>query len=139
MTAGAHRQEAGGKGGAVARMAARWCRDPGFQRWIEAHSGSGKTPRDGETLRQAEGRARGIVLIACGITSRADLDHDRDALARFDAMIRKPYLAHLEAQRLPDGRRMASCAGGRAGWTPGWRGCSQLELSAICVCSLDHS
>ena len=97
----------------MARIAALWCRDPGFERWIEARRGSGRTPGAGETLQQAEGMARGIVLIACDITSRADLDNDRDALARFDALIRKPYMAHLEAQWLPDGRRMATALAGK--------------------------
>lgn len=108
------------KGGAVARIAARWCRDPVFQRWIEAHSGSRRRPGGDETPDQAEAMARALILVACGIKSRAELDHDAGAVERFDELVRRPYLAHLATEGLPARRRLdAALAERMAGWLAG--------------------
>lgn len=108
------------KGGAVARITARWCRDPVFQRWIEAHSGRHRRRRDDETPDQAEAMARALILVACGIKSRAELDHDAGAAARFDELVRRPYLEHLAADGQPTERRMdAALAGRMDSWLAG--------------------
>lgn len=61
--------------------------------------------------------ARAQILLACGITSRRELDHDAGAAVQFDAEIRRPYLQHLvaqqQAQQQPEGQRMATALAGR--------------------------
>ena len=113
MTTASDRSAPGRKGGEVARIAARWCRDPGFQRWIDERSGRRRRAGSDVTLTQAEAMARVLVLVACGIGSRVELDHDEAAAARFDALIRRPYLAHLATQQVPEAKRMATALAGR--------------------------
>lgn len=62
-------------------LAAVWCSDPRFQRWIGA--------ADTET-------ARARILATCGITSRGELAHDDAAARTFHAEIRKPFAAYLK-------------------------------------------
>lgn len=112
------------KGGAVARIAARWCRDPAFQQWIDVRSGRQRRHRPDETAEQAEAMARALILVACGISSRAELDHDAAAGQRFDELVRRPYLAHLDSQgqqrgRRDGGRMEAALAGRMDAWVAG--------------------
>lgn len=108
------------KGGAVARIAARWCRDPAFQQWIEERSGRQRRHRGDEGPEQAEAMTRALILVACGINSRAELDHDADAAERFDELVRRPYLAHLAVDGQPAKRRMdAALAGRMDSWLAG--------------------
>lgn len=108
------------KGGAVARIAARWCRDPAFQQWIQERSGrEGRRPGD-ETPENAEAMTRALILVACSISSRAELDHDAAAAQRFDELVRRPYLAHLAAIDQHGSRRMdAALAGRMDAWMAG--------------------
>ncbi len=71
------------KGGELSRLAAMWCNDPHFQKWIMAV--------DAASARQK-------ILLKCGITSRADLDHSQTAAAYFHKLIREPYRAVLKRE-----------------------------------------
>lgn len=66
------------KGGQLARLAAIWCADEHFQKWIMATD---------------EQSARKKLCMKCGITSRAELDHSAAAEWHFHRMIREPYRA----------------------------------------------
>jgi hypothetical protein len=72
------------KGGSLSILAARWCRDPVFQDWLSLSTGD-------ETAAAVQVRS------ICGVTSRAELDHDYMAAARFEAHIRRPYMEHLQS------------------------------------------
>lgn len=77
------------KGGELAKLAGRWCSDPEFWEWLnQFHSGD---------LVDSEKRAAELVRDICNISSRARLDHDKFAAARFNDLIREPYRAWLEA------------------------------------------
>lgn len=71
------------KGGALSRLAALWCNDPHFQKWIMAS--------DADSARKK-------ILLKCGITSRAELDHSRTAAEYFHTLIRQPYSAALKRE-----------------------------------------
>ena len=113
------------KGGPMARIAARWCRDPAFQQWIEGRSGRQRRRRPtDETPDQAEAMTRALILVACGISSRVELDHDDAAAERFNELVRRPYLAHLDAHGQQGGthhgKRMdAALAGRMDAWVAG--------------------
>ena len=81
-----------GKGGQLSILAARWCRDLEFQSWLFAAFGS---------LREVEANPEIAAAIqirhVCGVRSRAELDHDDLAAARFEAHIRRPYMDHLQS------------------------------------------
>lgn len=64
------------KGGELAKLAGILCADPKFQDWISATS---------EEDAATELRAR------CGVTSRAELDHNAKAATIFHEHIRKPW------------------------------------------------
>lgn len=95
------------KGGALARLAGQWCNDDKFCRWIRpvysrhmggnGHNWGDVTPDDfgGGTKGQA-GYCRHAILVLCDITSRAELDHDSDAAARFHQLIREPFAEYLK-------------------------------------------
>lgn len=70
------------KGGAVARLAGLWSNERAFWDWVEMIQSN---PCHG-----AEGAAA-FIRAVCGIESRAQLDHDAVARAKFDQLIRKPY------------------------------------------------
>lgn len=76
------------KGGERAKWAAMRCQEPGFHRWLQEafpqqwEASHGNTP----ALWAAS-----TVRAACGIDSRAELDSNAAAAARFDLLIRKPY------------------------------------------------
>jgi hypothetical protein len=74
------------KGGALARLAGTWCRDPMFIRWLRA-------VRHGEV--QTEKDAAQIIYNICGIKSRAELDHDPLAASKFQDFIRHPFMDWL--------------------------------------------
>lgn len=83
------------KGGALAKLAGQWCKDPEFFKWIVATSFPDATWATGDS--EAECAANGIRAI-CEIESRAELDHDAVAAERFHALIRLPYQKHMSAK-----------------------------------------
>lgn len=76
------------KGGELARLAGILCAEEGFQLWIEEELGAP------DAAGGTEGQERAAVILrhACGIESRAELDHNPDAAAIFHNRIRKPWL-----------------------------------------------
>lgn len=71
------------KGGDLAKLAGMLCVNPKFQEWAE--------------VSDANGAARWIRM-ACGIESRAELDHDAEAAAKFHRDVRLPFLAWQEGR-----------------------------------------
>lgn len=77
------------KGGELARLAGMLCADPDFQFWLEARHRE-ELPAE---IGGAEGAERAAVLVrsVCGVESRAELDHNREAAMNFHELIRKPW------------------------------------------------
>lgn len=71
------------KGGDLARLAGMLCSNPKFQEWAE--------------VSDANGAARWIRM-ACGVESRAELDHSPAASEIFHQEIRLPFLAWQEGR-----------------------------------------
>ncbi len=69
------------KGGALARLAGIWANEPAFLEWLSA---IGQPARDADD-------AAAFIRRAAGVESRAMLDHDPAAKARFDQRVRGPY------------------------------------------------
>ncbi len=74
------------KGAALSRTAAMMCNGASFQRWVVSRIGAapgGVSPSQ---------YAAQFVRNACGVTSRAELDHDARAATLFHEAVRKPFL-----------------------------------------------
>lgn len=74
------------KGAALSRAAAMMCNGAKFQRWVVSRVGAAP---DGVSPSQ---HAAQFVRDACGITSRAQLDHNAQAAALFHEAVRKPFV-----------------------------------------------
>ena len=74
------------KGAALSRAAAMMCNGAKFQRWVESRIGAAP---DGVSAQQ---HAAQFVRNACGITSRAELDHNANAATLFHEAVRKPFV-----------------------------------------------
>ncbi|CAB3857114.1 hypothetical protein LMG3410_02086 [Achromobacter aegrifaciens] len=74
------------KGGARARAAEQLCRNTRFQDWVVARVGAAP---QGVTAKQ---HATQFVRDVCGVTSRAELDHNAKAASLFYLAIRKPFI-----------------------------------------------
>lgn len=74
------------KGGALSRAAAMMCNGERFQRWVVSRIGAAP---DGVSASQ---HAAQYVRDICGITSRAQLDHDANAASLFHEAVRKPFV-----------------------------------------------
>ena len=85
-----------GKGGPLSKLAARWCRDPEFQKWINQALAPPFAVGLDMNLTEDE-IATSLMRSVCGVKSRAELDHDDLAAARFEAHIRRPYMDHLQS------------------------------------------
>lgn len=70
------------KGGELAKLAGMWSNEQAFWDWVESIQAN---PCHG-----AEDAAA-FIRAVCGVDSRAQLDHDAAARAKFDRHIRKPY------------------------------------------------
>lgn len=77
---------AAGKGAALSRAAAMMCNGAKFQRWVVSRIGAAP---DGVSASQ---HAAQYVRDICGITSRAQLDHDAQAASLFHEAVRKPFV-----------------------------------------------
>lgn len=75
------------KGGALARLAGMWANEPAFLEWLSVL---------GEPARSSEDAAA-FIRRACAVESRAQLDHDLAAKARFDRFVREPYAKYRAA------------------------------------------
>lgn len=71
------------KGGELARLAGQLCQNPEFLEWGDFSN---------------ESIAADWVRETCGVDSRADLDHDLEAEARFHECIRKPFVEWKEGR-----------------------------------------
>lgn len=69
------------KGGPLAKLAGLWANEPEFLNWMNAIGQPANTPDD----------AAEFIRARCCIESRAELDHDAQAKARFDRYVRGPY------------------------------------------------
>jgi hypothetical protein len=77
--------------GPLCRLAAMWCKDEAFQKWVLG-DGQYAVADDAERERICAGSVRK----ACLIDSRRELDTNPEAKARFDKLIRHPFVAHLK-------------------------------------------
>jgi len=78
------------KGGALARLAGQFCDDQHFLTWMRLTYDP--LPRNKDDAAQ-------IIRQVCGIASRAELDHDKNAEAIFHRQFRIPYNAWLQDQK----------------------------------------
>lgn len=70
------------KGGPLAKLAGQFCADEVFMRWLrKKYHPLPQTPED----------AAEIIRRSCRISSRAELDHDKEAADIFHAQFRIPY------------------------------------------------
>ena len=76
------------KGGEISHWVAMRCQETGFQKWLTDEFGECE---ESESMASSEAAAAVIVRRVCGIKSRADLDGDEDAAARFHSLIRVPF------------------------------------------------
>lgn len=77
------------KGGEWAKLAGIWCADRDFWSFIAHHFGA--------QIESAE-EAAAHVRLYCSIDTRAELDHDEDALALFKAKFRTPFMKYMQAR-----------------------------------------
>lgn len=82
------------KGGQLARLAGIWCNATTFQAWLFC-----TFPQQWRTAGQAPARdqAAAVLRMVCDIDSRAQLDNDQAAAARFQRLVRGPYMRHTGA------------------------------------------
>lgn len=74
------------KGAALSRAAAMMCNGAKFQRWVISSVGAAP---EGVSAQQ---HAAQFVRDACGIASRAELDHNAKAATLFHEAVRKPFV-----------------------------------------------
>lgn len=91
------------RGGELSKLAGRWCREPAFAQFIRpvydrAMGGDGSDWGDvsAADCGGMAGYARHCILVLCEIGSRAELDHDAEAAAKFNRIIRAPYMAQRD-------------------------------------------
>jgi len=78
------------KGGELSKLAGMWCSDQRFIAWLERTRAMRPISKD---------EAAEHIRKACGVESRAELDHSKDGAKRFDVYFRRPYSAYLEQSR----------------------------------------
>ena len=77
------------KGGPLANLAGRWANEPMFLEWMRSTNEPANTPLD----------AAEFIRARCCVESRAQLDHDAEAKARFERHVRGPYSKYRAASR----------------------------------------
>ena len=77
------------KGGRLANEAGIMCSQRAFQRQVELDFPELWERAGGETLEE---RAANCIRVMCGISSRAELDHNADAAEAFQRCFRKKWL-----------------------------------------------
>jgi hypothetical protein len=78
------------KGGNASKWLGMRCAEPAFQDWLEATFPNQRGAGVGEA---PPGRAASIVRAVCCVNSRAEIDNNKEALQRFDRLIRQPWSA----------------------------------------------
>lgn len=78
------------KGGALAKLAGIWCREPGFWDFL--------MHRTGEPV-YSESTAAAVVRKLCDVNSRAELDSVPKAEAHFHVRVRLPYMRWMQGAR----------------------------------------
>lgn len=79
-------------GGAIAKHAGRLCKDSDFHEYMMG------LDYDGEPPEVNEEAATTYVREICGVRSRRELDHDRDAQVRYENRVVRPFNHWLESQ-----------------------------------------
>jgi hypothetical protein len=75
------------KGGPLANLAGRWANEPTFLEWMRSTNQPANSTQD----------AVEFIRARCCVESRAQLDHDAAAKARFDRYVRGPYAKYRAA------------------------------------------
>ena len=75
------------KGGPLAILAGKWSNEPMFLEWMRSTNQPANTPQD----------AAEFIRARCCVESRAQLDHDAEAKARFERYVRGPYAKYRSA------------------------------------------
>ena len=70
------------KGGPLSKNAAMLCRDEKFQKWANYQDSFGRC----FSYSVGEKGSRRLILDHCGVESRANLDHDKDAAERYEIL-----------------------------------------------------
>lgn len=81
--------------GPLCELAVKLCRDPMFQRWSYMQPRTLMASLDGLTR---EDQAKALILAACGIESRKQLDADDRVRNAFHDRVRRPYMRWLAEQ-----------------------------------------
>lgn len=93
------RQRMETRGGGKAALAAQWCNDQQFWKWmIRTFTGDWQRIVDATPGLPASEAAANLIRALCGIQSRAELDHSAEAWGRFNERIRVPFMAWREQQ-----------------------------------------
>ena len=86
------------KGGELSKLAARFCNDLTFFNFIRpvydqfmGGNGDGYGDLDSHEVMRKSDFSRHAICTICGINSRAELDHNKEAADKFHDLIRKPY------------------------------------------------
>ena len=74
------------KGGELARLAGIWCNEPEFVVWLNSRGLNGYDPA--QCIREM-----------CGVSSRADLDHNPVAAEKFQRIFRARYMAWFKERQ----------------------------------------
>lgn len=77
------------KGGPISKLAGMWCLSPAFHAWLTEMGHPASDPQS----------AADCVRDMCGVISRADLDHDKDAADRFHKLIREPFSQYMQGDK----------------------------------------
>lgn len=75
------------KGGPLANLAGRWANEETFLEWMRSTGQPANTPED----------AAEFIRARCCVETRALLDHDPCAKARFERYVRGPYSKYRAA------------------------------------------
>jgi len=83
------------KGGPLARLAGQWCQSPDFIAWLRGTTEQDEwmaARGDAESVPYPEIVAE-LIRRRCGVTSRAELDHNDLAARKFHTLLRDPFMA----------------------------------------------
>lgn len=81
------------KGGEWAKLAGIWCNDRDFWEWANSTTHAG-------IFWHVKGHedAADFIRELCDIRSRVDLDHEPNALGRFNQLIRHPFMKWMQSR-----------------------------------------
>lgn len=91
------------KGGELSKLAGRWCGSPVFHEWLMQSFPFLWREVEENLLADLSSKvepgkpeiAAELIRTHCGVSSRAQLDHDKLAAQQFNAAIRQPFAEHL--------------------------------------------